>query len=150
MSRIAAAALLLLCAPAGADEVDGYLESQMRQLHLPGLDVAVVRDGQAVKSKGYGLANVELDVPVTEETVFEIGSLTKQFTAAAVLMLVEEGKVRLDDSLSKHLPGVPAAWSAVTVRHLLTHSSGIQNYLDVPGLLEATRGIWGGPRPTAR
>ncbi|MFP5288617.1 MAG: serine hydrolase domain-containing protein, partial [Thermoanaerobaculia bacterium] len=118
------AVLLLLCAPASADEVDSYLESQMRQLHIPGLAVAVVRDGEVVKSKGYGLANLELGVPVTEETVFEIGSITKQFTAAAVLLLVEEGKIRLDDSLAKHLPGVPEAWSAVTVRHLLTHSSG--------------------------
>ena len=142
MSRIAAAVvLLLLCTPARADEVNSYLESRMRQLHIPGLAVAVVRDGKVVKSKGYGLANVELAVPVTEETVFEIGSITKQFTAAAVMMLVEEGRIALDDPIGKHLSGVPEAWSAVTVRHLLTHSSGIQNYLDVPGLMDATIGI---------
>ncbi|HVG07483.1 MAG TPA: serine hydrolase domain-containing protein [Thermoanaerobaculia bacterium] len=138
--RFAAAALLLLCAlqPARADEVDSYVEARMRELHIPGFALAVVRDGQVVKSKGYGLANVELGVPATEETVFEIGSITKQFTAAAVMMLVEENKIGLDDRIGKHLAGVPEAWSAVTVRHLLTHSSGIQNYLDVPGLMDAT------------
>lgn len=104
----------------------------MRQLHIPGLAVAVVHEGRVVKARGYGLADVELKVPVTEETVFEIGSVTKQFTAVALLMLVEEGKIGLDDRISKHLAGVPEAWSAVTVRHLLTHSSGIQNYLALP------------------
>jgi D-alanyl-D-alanine carboxypeptidase len=136
----AVAVLLVLCAlgPARADEVDNYLEAQMRQLHLPGLAVAVVRDGRVVKSKGYGLANVELNVPATEETVFEIGSITKQFTSAAIMMLVEEGKVDLDEKITRYLTGVPEAWGGVTVRHLLTHSSGIQNYLDVPGLLDLT------------
>jgi D-alanyl-D-alanine carboxypeptidase len=133
--KIAAAALLLLCASgsAKADEVDDYAQAQMRQLHIPGLSVAVVREGRIAKSGGYGLANVELKAPVSEDTVFEIGSVTKQFTATAILMLVEEGKVGLDDKISKVLAGVPEAWSAVTVRHLLTHSSGIQNYLAVPG-----------------
>jgi D-alanyl-D-alanine carboxypeptidase len=129
-------ALLLFCVsgPAGADEVDEYIAAQMRQLHIPGLSLAVVRDGRIAKARAYGLANVEVNAPVTEETVFEIGSVTKQFTAAAVMMLVEEGKLGLDEPIRKYLVGVPDAWSAVTLRHLLTHSSGIQNYLGVPGL----------------
>lgn len=135
MKAILAATLLLFCAfgPARADKVDDYAQAQMRQLHIPGLSVAVVREGRIAKSRGYGLADVELKVPATEDTVFEIGSLTKQFTATAILMLVEEGKVGLDDKMTKYFTGVPEAWSAVTVRHLLTHSSGIQNYLAAPG-----------------
>jgi len=138
--RLIFTALFLLCAAASAraDVVDDYLAAQMRQLHIPGLAVAVVRDGRLVKARGYGLANVELNAPVTEDTVFEIGSVTKQFTAVAIMMLVEEGKVGLDDKLSKYLTGVPEAWSAITIRQLLTHSSGIQNYLDVPGLFPET------------
>jgi CubicO group peptidase (beta-lactamase class C family) len=95
-----------------------------------------VRNGEIVTTRTYGAANLELDVPVTDETVFEIGSVTKQFTAAALMMLVEEGKVGLDDSIAKHLPQVPAHWRGITVRHLLTHSSGIQEYLSVRGLPE--------------
>lgn len=82
------------------------------------------------------MANLELNAPVTEETVFEIGSVTKQFTSAALMMLVEEGKVGLDDSIAKHLPQLPSTWRRITVRHLLNHSSGIQEYLSVPRLAE--------------
>jgi CubicO group peptidase (beta-lactamase class C family) len=123
---------------ARADDVDTYIAAQMRQLHIPGVSLAVVRDGRIIKLRGYGLANVELGAPVSQDTVFEIGSITKQFTAAAVMMLVEEGRVDLDEKISKYLVDVPEAWSSVTIRHLLTHSSGIQNYLLVPGLFEAT------------
>jgi CubicO group peptidase (beta-lactamase class C family) len=123
---------------ARADEVDRYVEEQMRQLHIPGVSLAVVQRGQIVKLKGYGFANLELRAPVSTETVFEIGSISKQFTAAAVMMLVEEGKIGLEDKISKYLTGVPQAWEAVTVRHLLTHSSGIKEYLLEPGLFEAT------------
>ena len=121
-----------------ADEVDAYVEAQMRQLHIPGASLAVVRQGRIVKLKAYGLASLELKVPVSNDSVFEIGSISKQFTAVAVMMLVEEGRIGLDDRLSKYLAGVPEAWGTVTIRHLLTHTSGIQNYLLVPGLLEAT------------
>lgn len=132
--KITIPALLLYCALASAraDEVDDYVEAQMRQLHIPGLAIAVVRNGRIAKSRGYGLANVELNAPVTEASVFEIGSLTKQFTASAVMMLVEEGRIGVDDKITQHLSGVPEAWNTITVRHLLTHSSGIPNYLDLP------------------
>ena len=111
----------------------------MRDLHVPGLSLAVVRDGKVVKAKGYGLASLELNRPVTRETVFEIGSLTKQFTAAALLMLVEDGRVALDAPLAKYLPDTPPAWDGITVRHLLTHSSGIPDYLGVEGLPDLSR-----------
>jgi CubicO group peptidase (beta-lactamase class C family) len=117
--------------------VDDYLTAQIERHHIPGLSLAVVRDGNTIKAQGYGLASLEVRVAVTPETVFEIGSLTKQFTAACVLMLVEEGKLALDDSISKYLE-VPELWKAITVRHLLTHTSGIKTYTTLTGF-EASR-----------
>lgn len=131
---ILAATLLCASAAARADAIDDYVCEQMRRLHLPGVALAVVRDGAVSTTRTYGLANLELEVPVTADTVFELGSVTKQFTAVAVMMLVEEGRIGLDDGIAKHLPDVPEKWRPITVRHLLTHSSGIQEYLAVPGL----------------
>ena len=108
--------------------VDALVGAEMREQRIPGLALAVLRDGKVVKAQGYGLANVELDVAVKPETVFQTGSVGKQFTATAVMMLVEEGKVGLDDKLSKYLEGTPAVWKDVTVRNLLTHTSGIADY----------------------
>lgn len=137
----AALALLacLLVTAARADDVDDYVLEQMRLRHVPGLALAVVRDGKVIKERGYGLANVELDVAVTPETVFEIGSVSKQITAAAVMLLVEDGRLSLEDKISKHLAGTPEAWNAVTVRHLLTHTSGIKNYTGLPGFALSER-----------
>ena len=132
---IVAPFLILALGPARADKVDDYVEKQRQQLHLPGVSLAVVRDGQLIKSRGYGLANLELNVRATEDTVYEIGSNTKQFTAAAVMMLVEEGKINLDDQLTKYFPEAPKSWSGITVRHLLSHTSGIQNHVAVPDWL---------------
>lgn len=111
--------------PATADAVDDYVTAQMARRRIPGLALAVVQRGQVVKMQGYGLASVELDVPVTPDSVFELASLTKQFTASAVMKLVEEGKVGLDDPVTKHIAGAPAAWNGITIRHLLTHTSGL-------------------------
>jgi len=110
--------------------VDALVGAEMREQRIPGLALAVLRDGKVVKAQGYGLANVELNVAVKPETVFQTGSVGKQFAATAVMMLVEEGKVGLDDKLSKYLEGTPAAWKDVTVRNLLTHTSGIADYTD--------------------
>jgi CubicO group peptidase (beta-lactamase class C family) len=132
---IVAPFLILALGSARADKVDDYVEKQRQQLHLPGVSLAVVRDGQLIKSRGYGLANLELNVRATEDTVYEIGSNTKQFTAAAVMMLVEEGKINLDDQLTKYFPEAPKSWSGITVRHLLSHTSGIQNHVAVPDWL---------------
>ena len=116
---IAFALMLIFCAsvPAIGDEVDSYIFTQMRNLHIPGVSLAVVRDGRIIKAKGYGLANIEADSASTPKTVYEIGSLTKQFTAAAVMMLVEDGKVSLDDKITKYFPEAPQAWKRITVRH---------------------------------
>ena len=126
-ARTAVTLVLLVCATASlkADEVDRYIEAHMRHFHIPGISLAVVRDGRIVKERGYGIADVELDVPMTKERVFEIGSMTKQFTATAIMMLVEDRRIGLDDAVSKYLPDVPPAWRQITVRHLLTHTSGI-------------------------
>ena len=108
-----------------ADEIDHYITAQMHRLHIPGASLAIVRDGRIIKAQGYGFANLELKAPAAKETVYEIGSNTKQFTAAAIMMLVEEGKVYLDDPITKYLPETPQAWRGITIRHLLTHTSGI-------------------------
>jgi len=134
---LAVLVLVTLVWPLRADPVDEYLEGQMRQHELPGLALGVVRDAKTVKLQGYGLANLEWRIPATPETVFEIGSLTKQFTAACIMMLVEEGKIDLDESLGKYLE-VPEAWKAITIRHLLSHTSGIKTYNNLPGF-EASR-----------
>jgi CubicO group peptidase (beta-lactamase class C family) len=104
------------------------VNAEMRRQRIPGLSLAVLRDGQPILIKGYGLANVEHGVPVKSETVFQSGSMGKQFTAAAVLTLVEDGRLSLDDKVSKYLPDAPEGWKEITVRHLLTHTSGLGDY----------------------
>jgi CubicO group peptidase (beta-lactamase class C family) len=108
--------------------VDAYVEDQRREQQIPGIAIGVIRDGVLIKARGYGLANIELNVPVKPETVFQTGSVGKQFTAAAIMILVEERKVGLDDRISKYLPGTPEVWKSITVRNLLTHTSGIPDY----------------------
>jgi len=125
--------LLLGSISASADKVDDYVRAQMQERHIPGAAIAVVKDGRIVKAEGYGLANVELNVPATKETVFEIGSVTKQITAAAIMLLVEEGKINADEKIGKYLPDTPQLWSKVTVRHLLTHTSGVKSYTGLSG-----------------
>jgi len=108
--------------------VADYVKAEMQRQHIPGLSLLVIKDGKIVRAEGYGLANVELQVPVKPETVFQSGSMGKQFTATAVMMLVEEGKVGLDDPLTKYFPDAPAAWKEVTVRELLSHTAGFGDY----------------------
>lgn len=102
----------------------------MHEQRIPGLSLAVVQDGKIIKAKGYGYADLEFNAPVTPETIFESGSIGKQFTATAVMMLVEEGKIGLEDKITKYFPGAPASWSDITIRNLLSHESGIKNYTD--------------------
>jgi len=124
---------------AEADGIDDYIAGQMRRLHIPGVSLAIVRGGRITKAQGYGFANLELKAQAKKDTVYEIGSNTKQFTAAAIMMLVEEGRIRLDDSVTKYFPGAPEAWRGITIRHLLTHTSGIQNHVAVPHWLDVFR-----------
>ena len=108
--------------------VDAYVTSELKAQHIPGIALGVMRDGHIIKARGYGLANVELNVPVTPETIFQTGSVGKQFTATLVMMLVEDGKLGLDDKIAKYFPEAPAAWQDITVRELLTHTSGVPDY----------------------
>jgi CubicO group peptidase (beta-lactamase class C family) len=120
---------LLAITPAtvATDSVDGFVNDYLRRKQIPGCAVMVRYNGEVVLCQGYGVANLEHGVRVTPQTVFQSGSMAKQFTAIAVMMLVEEHKLSLDDSIAKYL-GVPKTWSGITVRHLLTHTSGLGDY----------------------
>jgi CubicO group peptidase (beta-lactamase class C family) len=131
---IAAGGIILLFATSSAAQddisvkVDLYVKDEMQKQQIPGLSLAVIKAGQIILAKGYGFANVEHQVPVKPETIFQSGSVGKQFTATAVMILVEEGKIKLDDSISKYLENTPKSWQGITVRHLLTHTSGMIMY----------------------
>ncbi|MGI8835197.1 MAG: serine hydrolase domain-containing protein, partial [Pyrinomonadaceae bacterium] len=105
----------------------------------PGAAVIAVRAGKVIFRRGYGMANLELGVPVEPDMVFRLGSITKQFTAVAILMLAEQGKLSLDDDLTKFLPDYPAKGQRITIEHLLAHTSGIKNYTALPEWLAAWR-----------
>lgn len=108
--------------------IDSFVAAQMVKNRIPGVAVGVYSDGKILLAKGYGLANVELHVPVTPKTMFESGSVGKQFTATAVMMLVQEGKLSLDDSITKYFPDAPKSWKPIRIENLLSHTSGIANY----------------------
>jgi CubicO group peptidase (beta-lactamase class C family) len=109
-------------------EIDEYVTDEMSRSHIPGLAIAVVRDGNVVLAKGYGVASLELQTPVTPQTIFEAGSIGKQFTATGIMLLAQSGKLHIDDKIAKYLGDVPAAWSDITIRHLLTHTAGLTDY----------------------
>ena len=111
-----------------AAKVDTFVQTEMQRQRIPGLSLAVVKDSRIILAKGYGFANVENQVPVKTETIFQSGSVGKQFTAAAVMMLVEDGKLSLDDKITKYFTGAPESWQQISVRHLLTHTAGTSDY----------------------
>lgn len=128
MKRIAVSLLFALTPVAGGtDRAGDFVNDYLQKKQIPGCAVMVRHNGKVVLSAGYGVANLEHGVRVTPETVFQSGSMGKQFTAMAVMMLVEERKVALDDLISKYL-AVPSGWSGINVRHLLTHTSGLGDY----------------------
>jgi len=139
MSRFLAPLLAVAClvAPAQAPappfsvQAEALLAARY-EADGPGAAVLVARDGKVLFRKGYGLASVELKVPVSPDMVFRIGSMTKQFTAAGILLLVEAGKVDLQAPISRYLDKTPASWAKVTVEMLLNHTSGIPSYTDDP------------------
>ena len=110
--------------------VDGVVREEMQSQHIPGLAIAIISHGQVALARGYGYANLEHDVPVSAETLFQSGSVGKQFTATAVMLLVEDGRLSLDDPITRYLPEAPPEWAAIDIRHLLTHTSGIREYGD--------------------
>jgi CubicO group peptidase (beta-lactamase class C family) len=138
-ARVLGIAAVLSCASlagAGAEatdaarlaRADAVVRAEMRVERIPGLAIAIVDHGRVVLARGYGYANVEHSVPVTVDTVFQSGSVGKQFTAAAVMLLAEDGRLSLDDPVTRYLPEAPPGWSAIRIRHLLTHTAGIPDY----------------------
>jgi CubicO group peptidase (beta-lactamase class C family) len=133
--------LILLCsivgAAANADNlptIAAYLESTY-QPDRPGAAVIIASNGEIVHEAGYGLANVEHGIAVTPDTVFRIGSITKQFTAASIMLLEQRGLLSVDDPIDKYLPDYPTHGHVITIEHLLTHTSGIRSYTDIPGYM---------------
>lgn len=125
--------------------IDSLAEATLRDGPVAGLTIGVKRGADLLLVKGYGDADIENSVPMTAETVYRIGSLTKQFTAAAVMQLVEAGLIDLDDPLTQYLPNYPTQGHEVSIRHLLTHTSGIKSYTSLgdvfwlkAGLLDLT------------
>ena len=112
-------------------KVDEYMNAAVTVNGFSG-SILVARNGQPVVSKGYGMANIELAAPNTPQTVFRLGSVTKQFTAMAIMILQEHGKLRVSDPICQYLTDCPAAWQPLTIKHLLTHTSGIPNYTNFP------------------
>ncbi|MEP7339081.1 MAG: serine hydrolase [Acidobacteriota bacterium] len=117
--------LFVTTVAAQTDKVDDYVKTEMQRQRIPGISIAVMKDGKIIKAEGYGLANVELNVPARPDTVYKIGSVSKQLIATGILLLMQDGKLSLDDKISKFLEGAPDTWKEITVRHLLTHTSGI-------------------------
>jgi D-alanyl-D-alanine carboxypeptidase len=116
--------------PAQAAGIDIFIKTEMQKRHIPGLSLAVVRRGKPVLIKGYGVANVEWSTPAAKDTVYPLHSMTKLFTGMAVMMLVEAGKLSLDDKIRKLLPELPSAWSEINVRHCLSETSGLPEILN--------------------
>jgi CubicO group peptidase (beta-lactamase class C family) len=117
-------------AQAALDSVDRYVRAELARQRIPGISVAVLRGDSVLLARGYGFANLEHRVPATDSTIYQSGSVGKQFTAAAIVTLAREGKLGIDDPVRKWLPEAPSAWRKVTIRHLLTHTSGIPDYTD--------------------
>lgn len=108
-----------------SQKIDELVRAEMQENGIPGLAIAVVVDGEPEMLEVYGVANVELDVPVTVDSVFELASVTKQFTAAAVMLLVSEGKLSLDESIVAFVDDAPPEWRDIHIRHLLSHTAGL-------------------------
>lgn len=108
--------------------IDSFVIGELARQRIPGLALGVYSRGRILLAKGYGLSSVELNAPVKPETVFQSGSVGKQFVSAAIMMLVEEGKLSLDDSITKFFPDAPEAWKPILIKNLLSHTSGLSEY----------------------
>jgi len=143
LAVLAAAAAPIAAAAAAADpplvrRVDEFVRREMQREHVPGVAVGIVRRGEVVLSAGYGESNVELHTRVSAQTLFQSGSLGKQLTATALMLEVQAGRIGLDDPLTRFFTDAPASWRGITVRNLLTHTSGIPDYTE--GALDAGGG----------
>src|SRR5882672_6371897 len=123
--------LLPSIAIAQQDSIDVFITSQMKQQGIIGLSIGVVKNGKIIKAKGYGRANIELDIPASEKSVYKIASISKQFITAGIMKLLQEGKIKVSDPITKFIKDAPAKWNSITIRHLLNHTSGLP--VDPPG-----------------
>lgn len=124
----------LVAACASADRIDDLVKSEMELLHIPGLSLEIKVGSRVIKRAGYGYADLEQKVRMKPESVLEIGSITKQFTSACVMLLQDRGQLKIDDPIGKYLPELPEAWKVLPIRRLLNHSSGLKDYLVSSGL----------------
>jgi len=117
--------LSLVATVARADYIDDYMRAQMAAFHLPGVSIAIVEDGKITRTGAYGLSDVARNTPAAPDTVYKIASVSKQFIATAIMLLAQDGRLAVDDPIGRYLDGTPAAWQAITIRHLLAHTGGL-------------------------
>lgn len=120
------------------NRIDKFLNEKFKS-EIPGGVILVAKGGKAIYRKAFGMANLELNVKMQPDFVFEIGSMTKQFTAVSILMLVEEGKLKLDDEITKFIPDYPTSGNGITIHHLLTHTSGIKDFTSMKSIKDIAR-----------
>jgi D-alanyl-D-alanine carboxypeptidase len=137
LSLLASLLTAVYVGPAGADDLDDFLDAAVRQRNIPGVAIAVVKDGVLVRSGGYGLADRERGIAPGPETVFLIGSLSKQFIATGVMLLVQDGRLAVGDRIDTFIQDAPASWHDITIRHLLTHTSGLRREAPAADLSKA-------------
>ena len=130
-SASTAAAQVLVPSADALAAMDKRIQTEMTTQNIPGVSVGVFARGRVLHIGKYGMADVELRVPVNDSTVYEIGSISKQFAAAAALLLVQDGRLGLDDPIHKYIADLPSEWLGVTVRQLLNHTSGIPDYEEI-------------------
>lgn len=121
--------------PPSSKQINVLIQHEMDELHIPGMAVAVVQDGKVLHLGTYGIANIEWDQPVTKTTAFQIASVTKLFTSTLVMKFIQDGKLSLDDPITKFLPDAPPAWKEIRMKHLLSHQSGIPWPASIGGFL---------------
>lgn len=126
MNKLLLCLLLPFLSFAQVDSTDIIVKQMMKKQKIVGLSLAIIKNGNPVVNKGYGLANVELNVPVTAETVIRLGSVSKQFFTTAIMKLVEEGKLSIEDSVHKFFPDAPQTWRPIKIKNLMSHTSGLQ------------------------
>jgi len=141
--RLTSTILVLVLLPAfsfaASDEVLNDVQSFLTETYAPdrpGASIVIMEKGEIVHQAGYGLANVELGVPISPDTIFRVGSVTKQFTAAGIMLLQQRGELSVDDQITKYLPDYPTHGHIITIENLLNHTSGIKSYTNIPGYMD--------------
>ncbi len=122
------------------NDIDKYLNHIMERHQIPGITLAIIKDGKVIHKENYGKANIEHNVPITDKSIFRLYSLTKPIIAVGIFQLIEQNRLSLDDAVSKYIKDLPDAWNAVQIKHLLSHSSGFPNMAPVPKYQSLTEG----------